>query len=454
PERKKKPAPKRGPVCCLPRVLAASGRGVLDEFLRRRLAPLRIERLVRRQAVRAVMDVQHVAVGPMLVHAAPRIGPIVEHLAAKHVAADAPHMLVLAFLDEVFVADHHVVEILHLERQVIEADLLALDAEEDMVIDVIIAAIAAIERADEMIGRSGPDIVRADEAQRLAEPFERAGQIRCRHHAVADALHLRGALLQAAEIADAAIFLRAPIDDVGPHRKRVDLLDAPDHFDLIAIGLAQPHPLAAAGLVDRFNRRGAWNAGNLLEVFLALRIIGKADEAGRTELGDMQMMLGIGPAHEQSVLRPPGPNHAEIEQKLFLLVEVGGPDPSPGDVSDFDDRHVAPSVQKPFARRIPPKPRGGYTSRRVRARRQASSAALNPWARLRRSGVLRKAPRGKRFPWEARNSRFCPSARSSKTTRSQNGSKRQRRSSPRIPTRSTSSARSVRRTVSLCRALR
>src|SRR5262245_25934994 len=64
---------------------APSGADVLDEFLRRRVAPLRHQRLLGRQDVGAVLDVEAVAVGPVLVHAAPRIGPVVVDLAAEQV---------------------------------------------------------------------------------------------------------------------------------------------------------------------------------------------------------------------------------------------------------------------------------------------------------------------------------------------------------------------------------
>ena len=63
------------------------------------------------------------------------IGPVVVDLAAEQVAADAPHMLVLLLADEIFVAHEHVVDVLHLEREVVEAGLLVLHAEEGVVID-------------------------------------------------------------------------------------------------------------------------------------------------------------------------------------------------------------------------------------------------------------------------------------------------------------------------------
>src|SRR5262245_61685956 len=93
------------------------------------------------------MGVQDIGVGPMLMHATPRIGPIVEELAADQVAANAPHMLV-ALLLQMLVADHDVVDIGGLERQVIEAALVAANAEEGMMVDIAVTAVEAVERAD------------------------------------------------------------------------------------------------------------------------------------------------------------------------------------------------------------------------------------------------------------------------------------------------------------------
>ena len=65
--------------------------------------------------MRTIGEIEAIAVGPMLVHAAPRIGPVIVDLAAKHVAADAPHVLVGAERFEEVVAHAHVVDVGHLE---------------------------------------------------------------------------------------------------------------------------------------------------------------------------------------------------------------------------------------------------------------------------------------------------------------------------------------------------
>src|SRR5258705_3416871 len=68
---------------------------VANEPLRRILAPLAHQGFLGGQEVRAAARVQPVGVGPALVHAPPRIGPVVVDLAAEQVALHAPHVLVL-----------------------------------------------------------------------------------------------------------------------------------------------------------------------------------------------------------------------------------------------------------------------------------------------------------------------------------------------------------------------
>src|SRR5580704_9815859 len=145
---------------------------VTDEFLRRALAPLRPQRFFGGNEIGAVGEIEAIAVGPMLVDAAPRIGPVIVDLAAQHMAADAPHVLVLAVLFQVLVAHAHVVDVRHLEGEVIQAGLVGIETEEDVMIDVSVAAVAAVERADQIILVLGIDVVRADQAQRLAEPAD------------------------------------------------------------------------------------------------------------------------------------------------------------------------------------------------------------------------------------------------------------------------------------------
>src|SRR5262245_17163916 len=166
----------------------------LDELLRRPLAPLRDQSLFGRQQVGSVPHVEPIRIGPVLVHAAPWVGPVVVDLAAEEMPANAPHVLVLAEMREMLMSHEHVVEVLHLEGEVIQARALVPDAEEHVMIDVVLAPIAPVERPDDVVLRAHVDVVRADEAERVAEPAHGRHHIGRRHHAVADPLHARGAL--------------------------------------------------------------------------------------------------------------------------------------------------------------------------------------------------------------------------------------------------------------------
>src|SRR5262252_1303613 len=169
----------------------------IEESLGRPLAPLRDEPVVSRDQIRAVLLVQPVGVGPVLVHAAPRVGPVVVDLAAQEMPADPPHVLVLAELLQMLVPGEHVVDVRHLERQVVQAGALVPDAEEDVMIDEGGAAVEPVERADDVVLATGVHVVRADEAERVAEPPSRLDHLGRRHDAVADPLDPRGAPVDA-----------------------------------------------------------------------------------------------------------------------------------------------------------------------------------------------------------------------------------------------------------------
>ena len=104
-------------------------------------------------------------------------------------APDAPHVLVLAKALHVLVTHEHVVDVLHLVREMVQPRAVVADAEERVVIDVGRAAVEAVERPDEVVLASLVDVVRADEAERLAEPRHRGLDVGRGHDAVPDALH-------------------------------------------------------------------------------------------------------------------------------------------------------------------------------------------------------------------------------------------------------------------------
>src|SRR6185312_11439607 len=78
-----------------------SGADPVEHLGRRPVAPLRQQ---------PFLGVDPVAVGPMLMHPAPGIGPIIEDLAAQEMAAQAPHMLVLAGALQMLMAEKDVVD--------------------------------------------------------------------------------------------------------------------------------------------------------------------------------------------------------------------------------------------------------------------------------------------------------------------------------------------------------
>src|SRR5437899_8398267 len=91
-------------------------------------------------------------------------------------AADAPHVLI-ALPCQMLVTDHYVVDVRCLVRQVVQTALVAADAEEGVMVDIAVAAVEAVEGADDIALLSGIELVRAAEAEHLAVPAERLVEI-------------------------------------------------------------------------------------------------------------------------------------------------------------------------------------------------------------------------------------------------------------------------------------
>src|SRR5271170_4773638 len=121
---------------------------------------------------------------------------------------------------------------------------------------------------------------------------------------MAEPLDVRGAALDTEQFTLATVFVVAGIDRGTLDRDRVEHLHAIDDLDLVSIGIGQAHALAAAGLVDVLDRRGAFDARDLLEILHALSMDRDPDIARLTQLGDMDMMRGIAAAHVEGVPRP------------------------------------------------------------------------------------------------------------------------------------------------------
>ncbi len=112
-----------------------------------------------------------------------------------------------------------------------------------------------------------------------------------------------------------------------------------DDLDLVAVGLGEPHPLAAAGLVDRLDAGRAGHPGDARKIVLARRVIGKADEFRLALLGHVDVVGAIGAAHVERRGGALRAHHAEAREKLLHEIEVGGLEPTVGHVGNFDASH-------------------------------------------------------------------------------------------------------------------
>ena len=173
----------------------------------------------------------------------------------------------------------------------------------------------------------------------VAEPGDCLVEFRRHQHAVTDPLHMRGPLRQPHQLAGARQRLVARIELLAPGRDRRQRRNAVHHLDLVAVRLFQPHPLAAAGLVDIFHRRGAGRLGETREVVLARGVVGKPDDLRLALLGDVDVMGRIGAAHIERGRRALRAHQAEAREELLHHIEVGCAKPPIGNVGRFDPRH-------------------------------------------------------------------------------------------------------------------
>src|SRR5579862_8034770 len=166
--------------------------------------------------------------------------------------ADAPEMLVALRRHDV-VADHDVVDVGGLVAEVVQPLLVAADAEEGMVVDKVVAAIEAVERAGDVVLAAGVHLIRAAEAEHLAIPADGLRILRGMHDEMAEALDVRRAALDALVVEGVASLrlVFAAVDRRALHRDFRQLRHAVDYFDLEPVRVGQADALAAARLVDR-----------------------------------------------------------------------------------------------------------------------------------------------------------------------------------------------------------
>src|SRR5260370_30684080 len=113
----------------------------------------------------------------------------------------------------------------------IEAALVAANAEKRVMVDIAVDAVQAIERTDDVALLPGIEFVRAAEAEHLAIPAERLVEVLRHDDEMPEPLDVRRALLDAKELALAAGFVVAGIDRRARHRGRVKQRHAVDATD-------------------------------------------------------------------------------------------------------------------------------------------------------------------------------------------------------------------------------
>jgi hypothetical protein len=252
--------------------------------------------------------------------------------------------VLVASRGQVLVAGHQVVEILHLEGDVVELDHSGPDGEEGVVVDVLAAAIATHEGGEHMLAVAEVDLVGVHEAEvRMVEGLGLA-EVVDQQDEVAEPLHVRRAAL------DVLRFAKSPpvaADVDRAHRRRRDGRhrgDAVHHLHNDAVRIGEPHALPAARLVDRLDGAGACGAGDRIEIGGTGRVQAHADEPRVTELGDVEMMLRVGAAHVERGRRARGAHEAEVGEKGFHPVEVGCAQANVGEVGDFDHGLLTPET--------------------------------------------------------------------------------------------------------------
>src|SRR5215510_6312208 len=94
----------------------------------------------------------------------------------------------------------------------VEAALVAANAEEGVMVDIAVAAVQAVERADDIALLPGIELVRAAEAEHLAVPAECLLEVFRHHDEMAEPLDVGGTALDAEELALAPVLVVAGVD--------------------------------------------------------------------------------------------------------------------------------------------------------------------------------------------------------------------------------------------------
>src|SRR5690349_23615717 len=106
-----------------------------------------------------------------------------------------------------------------------------------MMVEIVVATVEAIERADDVRLLASVELVRAAEAEHLAIPAERLLKVLAHNDEMAEPLDVRGAALDPEQFAFAAVFVVAGVHGGAGHSYRVEHLHPMHGLELIAVGI-------------------------------------------------------------------------------------------------------------------------------------------------------------------------------------------------------------------------
>src|SRR5208282_3511279 len=120
--------------------------------------PLGADHFLNRGNSRAPRRVEQIAIGPMLQRVSPRVTPIVEDLAPKQMASNAPFMSA-TFLFQPIMSAHQVVKIRYFKSGMIESGLAGSQQKHCVMVARDRAAIASQESAECLLRRARVDLI-------------------------------------------------------------------------------------------------------------------------------------------------------------------------------------------------------------------------------------------------------------------------------------------------------
>jgi hypothetical protein len=158
-------------------------------------------------------------------------------------------VLVFAGTAQIFVADEHVVDVLHLERKVVQTGAFIPHAEEGVMVNIIVTGIDPAELTDDVLLIPDINVVRADQTERLAEPAHRLLVLRGAEDGMTDPFDTGWPSSEPNDLTGPVQRRGTAIDWLTLYVNRLRGLNAID-LDRVAVGFRQADPLTAAGFID------------------------------------------------------------------------------------------------------------------------------------------------------------------------------------------------------------